>query len=321
MVRKAHHQNYPRINDEKNKYFGYLDETKLKKHIYKITSDELIRIINEGIHYANNKASRSILCIDDNFADDDLKKYLKKQGKELFSYFLKYFDDPASTAHACLKRHYKDVGKEQFRNRTLQKQRMNSGWRYQYIAKETASASKRFLSVSDLGSEEADFNATINMENQPEILNIYVSVKNRTNTMGGQDWPKAISALENVAIHDRNRQGPYLCVFGIVMEKGQRLIKTRQKSKIPHSMNTEVWKSDFFWPFFSNHSYEEIMNAVLEVLITFSSQDNWDIEVPNDLLESFGECCYECELLDKEGNFNDAFKLVGLFCHRWSKGK
>jgi hypothetical protein len=43
--------------------------------------------------------------------------------------------------------------------------------------------------------------------------------------MGGQDWPKAISALENVARSDKNRSGPYICVFGIAIDKGQRQIR------------------------------------------------------------------------------------------------
>ena len=53
--------------------------------------------------------------------------------------------------------------------------------------------------------------------------------------MKGQDWPKAIKALEDVARTDKNRTGPYLCVFGIVIEKGQRTIKRNAKSKSAYS--------------------------------------------------------------------------------------
>jgi hypothetical protein len=106
---------------------------------------------------------------------------------------------------------------------------MNAGWRYQFIAKDAAIDSNRFNSVSDIGTSEADFNATILELNTNKPINIYVSVKNRTNTMGGQDWPKAIRAMETMAQSDKNRTGPYLCVFGIAMEKGMRSIKNEGK--------------------------------------------------------------------------------------------
>ena len=142
---------------------------------------------------------------------------------------------------------------------------------------------------------------------------IYVSVKNRTNTMGGQDWPKAIRALKDVAIHDRNRSGAYICVFGMAMETGARLIKRAQKNGNPHSNNTEIWKSDFFWPFFTNMSYNEIINAVLDVLME-TKVEVTDISVPEELIESFGDCCRQAGLIDENGCFNDPYKLARLCC-------
>ena len=71
---------------------------------------------------------------------------------------------------------------------------MNSGWRYQYIAKDCAVRSRRFITVSDIGASEADFYATMNIVDSNKTLNIYVSIKNRANTMGGQDWPKRLRA-------------------------------------------------------------------------------------------------------------------------------
>ena len=198
---------------------------------------------------------------------------------------------------------------------------MNSGWRYQYIAKDCAAKSLRFLTVSDIGAAEADFNATISIVGERKgVLNIYVSIKNRTNTMGGQDWPKAIYALEDVARTDKNRTGPYLCIFGIVMERGQRLIKGNKKNKSPYSVNTEVWLSDFFWPFFSNYSYVEIVRSVLEILIEEEKQKQpisqvaREAVIPEELIESFGEHCRREGLLDEEGKFNDPLKLVDFFC-------
>jgi hypothetical protein len=308
-------QSYPRINDEDDKYYGFLDVSKLKQHHYKLTQEELISIINQSITLANKKSSRAILNIPDEADDQQVKFLYHKAGKELFNYFKKYYGDPATTAYDCFQRHYSTVAKEQFRNRTIQKERMNSGWRYQFIVKDSALYSKRFFSVSDTGTNEADFNALIELaEDSQKKINIYVSVKNRTNTMGGQDWPKAIFAIENMAKTDKNRSGPYICVFGIAMDKGKRLIKNEAKSKQPFSINTEIWLSDFFWPFFTNYKYEEIIKAVLDVLISKNELSNLDIEIPDELITSFGESCYEMQLLNSDGKFNDVYKLVDLFC-------
>ena len=90
-------------------------------------------------------------------------------------------------------------------------------------------------------------------------------------------------------------------------------VKNEQKTKIPYSVNTEVWLADFFWPFFTKHSYEEIVKAVLAVLPEVGEQDGIGVEVPRELLDTFGECCKVSGLLDKNGCFNDAFRLVELF--------
>lgn len=300
-------QNYPRMD-------GYLDITMLKEHINQLSDDEIKTTVKNAIHYANRKSSREILNIPNDATDEETLACMKKSGCSLFDYFIKYCGDPAATSHQCYNRHYSEVAKDQFRNRTLQKERMNSGWRYQYIAKNGAEKSGRFRSVSDIGLQEADFNAVIAYTNVPKFLTLYVSVKNRTNTMGGQDWPKAIHALEMVANQDRNREGDYLCVFGIAMEKGQRLIKRNGRTKQPFSVNTEVWKSSFFWPFFTNLSYEQVMNLVLDVLL----QDAWpaedDVDIPEELIESFGNCCRNKSLIGEDGRFNDPYKLVRIFC-------
>lgn len=315
MAKRTSAQDYPRIQDEEDKFRGFLDDSRLKPHIYKLNADELKQIIVESISNANKKSSRTILGdLPNHVSEDEIKKFYQKKGKELFYYFIKYCEDPASTAHQCFGKHYSDVAREQFRNKTLQRERMNSGWRYQYIAKSTAAHSKRFHSISDINSAEADFNATIGVKGSKKILNIYVSVKNRTNTMGGQDWPKAIRALEQAANTDKNRVGPYICIFGIAMDKGLRIIKNEQKTKTPYSHNTEVWLSDFFWPFFSNYPYEEIMKAVLTVLLEKAALVGAALNIPKELLDSFGDCCKEYGLIDGRGVFCDSYKLVSLFC-------
>lgn len=311
-------QQYPRISDEQSPFSGMLDESKLVSHSQVLSKEELYGLILSAINDANRKSSRAILTIPQDASELEISTIYQKEGKELFKYFKKYCGDPASTAHQIYNKHYREVGIEQFRNRTLQKERMNSGWRYQFLVLGCARKTQRFLSVSDLGGLEADFHAVVEYA-KPQVqnpLSLYVSVKNRSNTMGGQDWPKAIQALEQVASSDKNRTGDYCCVFGIGMERGFRYIKREQKTKKPHSYNTEVWLSDFFWPFFTNFSYEEIMQAVLEVLVSHYSPDqmNFHVEVPDGLLQSFGANCKEAGLVNENGFFDNPRETVKFFC-------
>lgn len=315
MAKKNTYQSYPRIDDESSKYHGYLDESKLAPHpLKRFTTEKLYQIIREGIEYANKKSSRKIVSLSEGASEEQICREYKIKGRELFKYFIRYCGDPAATAYECLGQHYSIIAKENFRNKTLQMERMNSGWRYQFIAKDAATLSGRFINVSDLNLKESDFTATIKYIDGKGRLNIYVSIKNRSNTMGGQDWPKAIEALENEANFDKNRGGNYICVFGIAMEKGLRNIKARSKSKQPYSNNTEIWLSDFFWPFFSNYSYEEITKAVLDILIKEDSKKNLGVEMPDQMIKEFWEWCSKYELLNSEGIFNNAERLVELFC-------
>lgn len=310
-------QAYPRITDESNKEYGLLDASKLVEHKKKLPPDAMKGLIRKAIARANRKSSRESILISENATPEEVQKAYGKAGRNLFDYFRKYCDDPASTAHQLYGKHYSEVGTDQFRNRMLQKGRMNSGWRYQFLIFDCANLSERFNSVSDLGLTEADFNAVIEFtEPGREPLSLYVSVKNRVNTLGGQDWPKSIAALETIARNDRNRTGPYCCVFGIAMDRGYRNIKIEQKTKRPHSFNTEVWKSDFLWPFFANYSYEEVMTLVLDVLLKFQAADELptQVDVPEEVLQTFGELCQRAGLLDENGRFDKPHKLVKFFC-------
>lgn len=310
-------QDYPRINDPSSSEYGCLDVSQLKPHPGKMRRERLKELILDSIRKANDKSSREVLSIPESAQPAELAKIYKRAGRDLFRYFQKYCGDPAATAHQICGRHYTEVGREQFRNRTLQKERMNSGWRYQFLATACAIESGRFKSVSDIGTAEGDFNAVIEfLDRHKHPLSLYVSVKNRSNTMGGQDWPKAIRALEDLAKNDKNRTGPYCCVFGIVMERGLRYIKRERRTNRAHSDNTEVWLSDFFWPFFSNYSYEEIMMAVLDALLEKFAPNKLaaEIEAPDEVLEAFGEECRKASLVNVEGKFDDPHKLVRFFC-------
>jgi len=313
MAKGIRAQSYIRIEDENDRYCGFLDDSLLVPHNKRIDHNVLKSLVISAIDYANKKSSRQLLEIPEEISNDKLEAFYKKKGKDLFKYFVRYCGDPASTAFDCLNKHYAQIAKENFRNNTLQKERMNSGWRYQHLAKDTARLSERFDTISDLNSKEADFNAIISYKDTFDKLSIYVSVKNRSNTMGGQDWPKAIYALEAAAINDKNRNGSYICVFGIAMEKGTRYIKKSKETKQPLSVNTEVWLSDFFWPFFSNFSYNEISKAVLQVLVEDGRLSSLDAEIPTSVIESFGDECRSLNLLDNDGKFNNAQILVDLF--------
>ncbi len=103
------------------------------------------------------------------------------------------------------------------------------------------------------------------------------------------------------------------------MDKGLRIIRNEGKTGMPYSINTEVWLSDYFWPFFTNCSYEKIIKSVLSVLIKQGGISSIDLEIPKELFTSFGNECELYGLLDNEGNFNDANRLVDLFCGKLKK--
>jgi hypothetical protein len=311
----ANIQTYPRIQDD-DKQADLLDDAALQPHTRQMSLDALKDLVRQAIVNANQKSSRAILNIPDGADQAAIEKIYRREGANLLKYFRKYCGDPAATAHQVYRKTYREVGVEQFRNRTLQKERMNSGWRYQFLATGCAQASDRFESVSDIGNAECDFNAVIRFQDvKAGHLTLYVSVKNRSNTMGGQDWPKAIQALETFAKLDKNRTGPYMCVFGIAMERGKRSIRKENKSGNPYSVNTEIWLSDYFWPFFANYTYEEIMKAVLDVLMESydSETPTIHVEVPSLLLDAFGEACRSHGLVDDAGIFHDPYRLVEFF--------
>ncbi|NUO83218.1 hypothetical protein HUU05_24360, partial [candidate division KSB1 bacterium] len=154
-------QEYPRIQDESSPYHGCLDDAKLAPHKHKLAIAELKKLIRLAIDNANKKSRRAILSVPEGATQQEIETLYAKGGKELFKYFKKYCGDPASTAHQIYGKHYREVGREQFHNRTLQKERMNSGWRYQFLAVDCALHSSRFRSVSAIGAAEGDFNTTI----------------------------------------------------------------------------------------------------------------------------------------------------------------
>jgi len=120
-------QAYPRIEDENDPYYGFFDDSKVTPHSKKLTNKKLKEIIAAAVRSANLKSSRTILNIGDNISEKEINKIYIKEGKALFKYFIRYCGDPASSAFDSINQHYSKIAKEQFRNRTIQKERMNAG--------------------------------------------------------------------------------------------------------------------------------------------------------------------------------------------------
>jgi hypothetical protein len=60
------------------------------------------------------------------------------------------------------------------------------------------------------------------------------------------------------------------------------------------------------------------MQTVLAVLINEYTPEilSSQIEVPDALLESFGESCKKAQLVDEDGCFHDPYRLVEFFCQK-----
>ena len=149
---------------------------------------------------------------------------------------------------------------------------MNSGWRYQYIAKDCAVRSRRFVTVSDIGASEADFNATMNIvDSGQDAQHLCLDQEPREHDGRSGLAEGDLRARKRGAL----RQEPLRAVHLRLRHRdrqGSAADPPIGKTKAPHSVNTEVWLSDFFWPFFANYTYAEIAKAVFEVLMETGKQ-------------------------------------------------
>ena len=163
-------QAYPRIAQDSRKDYGCLDDSTLVPHPQKLPIKQLKGLIRAAITNANQKSSREILSVPVNATDAEAVVIYEREGKSLFKYFKKYSDDPAATADKLFGKYYREVAAEQFRNRTLQKERMNSGWRYQFLAHDCAANSGRFQSVSDMSADDGSFSVVIKYQDETNGL-------------------------------------------------------------------------------------------------------------------------------------------------------
>ena len=78
-------QNYPRIQDENNPFYGCLDDSLLAHHKHKIAVEKLKKLILSAINNANKKSSRVILSIPSNATQEVIDQIYEKEGKRLFN--------------------------------------------------------------------------------------------------------------------------------------------------------------------------------------------------------------------------------------------
>jgi hypothetical protein len=67
----------------------------------------------------------------------------------------------------------------------------------------------------------------------------------------------------------------------------------------------------------ANYTDAEIAKAVFEVLMETGRQGQQPLAtvIPEELIDSFGEECRARFLLDDAGRFNDALRLIDVFCN------
>jgi hypothetical protein len=269
-----------------------------------LNETKLRAAIERSIVKADEKSMRSML----DERDGSGGSAPKRAGQKLFQIFKRYCEDPATAPAKFAARSVDEVASEIFLTQESNNSRMNAGWRYQFLAIELARLhGSRFTAVNG-GNMEADIHAICPLKNGRD-LHLYISIKNRSNTISGSRRRAAYTELETYANADKNRAGgPYLAVVGITIEHGDR-------SQSSYSNNIETWKSDFFWPFFSGRSYKDIMLAVGRVL----GQEKSKLEViaakklPVQTLAEFIAQCSRAGLLKNEKTFKDASDLVDFF--------
>jgi hypothetical protein len=282
-------QRYPRDPND------FLDPTTAKKITKKFSQAELDAVVRKCIVKANAKSGTQALVLPRNASTEQIKVAERKAAAELFKKFQKYCVDPARADADFAGKHVDAIATTLDQNQLGSRSRMNAGWRYQFLALELASKlPERFAQVSG-GGKHSDISATLLLKNGDEVR-LYISVKNRSDTISGSKWPAAIESLEQEAIRDINRtEGSYLCVFGAAMEKGQR-------KRMSPSVNTEFWKSDFFWEFLTGLSYEETMEAVARILELDKGQSAEGL-IPAGVLTEFQALCIQKGLVGANGTF------------------
>lgn len=295
-------QPYPRISDQKSKELGLLDVNQFKPLEKKITEDTMNSLIESAIKSAEIKTNKKALEITDNMSAAEKSSIYKEAAKSLFKYFKR--PDPAGIANYLHGKNYVEVANEFIKKRKTHLESMNAGWRYQYLFVECAHASERFKSVSDLSTADSDVNI-IAKTTKDENINLYISIKNRKDTISGGSGKGVLKKLEDLALQDKNRIGAYCCIIALGIQT------MKHRGRTTHSANIEYWPANFFWPFISGYTYEEIMNMVTARLSTIKKID---LKVPVEIIEEFGELCAKNKIVNSQGNFDSKEAIIKWLC-------
>jgi len=162
-----------------------------------------------------------------------MREIFLRGGRNLFDYFRKYCGDPAASAFEYRGKSYREVAIQQFRLRTLQKEWMNSGWRYQLIAYQCTAFIRERRSAPDM--DELNSNAC--------------------------NW---------------------------------EFLDYLQQS--------------------TGYDCEDVTMMVCDALAADGERMTRFSEPTDAIIEGFGGECRNYGLLDEQGRFNDARKLIHLFC-------
>lgn len=294
-------QSYPRVKIPLHKDEGLLDIECLKPLDAKIDPEIMPGLIKKAIEYAAQKTKKEAVDIPDGADAETIKSLYAKAGKSLFDYFRR--PDPVYMASSLVGRHYSEVAEEFFYKRNTHLTSMNAGWRYQYLLVECAHKSGRFKSVSDLSTGDSDVNVIAETADGQDTVAIYITMKNRSDTISGGSGKAYLKGFEKSARDDKNRTAPYCCVIAYGMQTMQR--RGRKKD----FGNFEVWPSNFLWPFVSGYSYGEIVKMIIK-----SSPDADELpSLPDEIIEAFKQQCLKNKLINDEGVFPDQDAIINFF--------
>ena len=299
---KSLYQSYPRISSAASKFeAGYIDTSQLCDIKNKISQNEFLNLINISIDKARNKVDEKIINIPEGISKLEEKKIYDKAAKDLINYIKK--TDPANAVSQLLNKNLVDVAQEFQVKKDAKTYEMFSGWRNQFLLFECAKKIGRFETVGDVDTS-FDIVATIKSLSG-EVITLYISLKNRKDTMSGSSVRGVLSKLEDNAKNDKNRDGLYCIIIGCAIDT------TRYRSGSSYSQNLEFWPAKLLWEFFSGFTFPHVMNSI-------SQQQNSrkQNKLADELKLSLIKECKKLELINEQNIFHDRKRIIEIFCRQ-----
>ena len=306
-------QDYPRTEE------GLLDESRLAAHTGKIPFDELKAIIRDAIVSAARKSRREILELPDGLSEEEKTKIYGKKGKRAVRLFPPLLRRP---------------GGDGLRLPRQALPRDRAGAVPQSDAPEAADEFRLALSVHRQGLRGAlaalrdgvrhrRLGSRLQRDDEHRRTWPRRSTSTCRSRTARTRWAARIGRRRSrrsktSRVPTRTAPARIICVFGIAIDKGQRQIRRIGKTKAPYSVNTEVWLSDFFWPFFANYTYAEIAKAVFEVLMETGRQGQQPLAtlIPDELIDSFGDGMpRRAACSTRRGGSMMRSRLIDVFCN------